>query len=179
MRAGDVLIGVASSGVHSNGYSLVRRVVELTGLSLTSGAPFADGMSLGEALLTPTRLYVRAALAAIGRGGVKGLAHITGGGITGNLPRVLPAGLDAQVDLSAWTLPSVFRWLAHEAGLPEAEMLRTFNCGVGLIVVADAMRASDVIATFDACGERAFAIGETVSSDGPEPQVRYRGNFVR
>src|SRR5450755_865954 len=95
MKAGDVLIGVSSSGVHSNGYSLVRRIVEMTGLSLSSPAPFADGVSLGEALLTPTRLYVKSALAAIGRGGVKGLAHITGGGIPGNLPRALPVGLDA------------------------------------------------------------------------------------
>jgi phosphoribosylformylglycinamidine cyclo-ligase len=180
MRAGDVLIGIASSGVHSNGYSLVRKVVESTGLGLGTPAPFADQMSLGEALLTPTRLYVRSALGAIGRGGVKGLAHITGGGITGNLPRVLPEGLDADVDLSAWTLAPVFQWLAREAELPDAEMLRTFNCGIGLVVVADAARAADVIAAFNESGEHAFAIGTLIpaADGGPEPQVHYRGRLA-
>jgi phosphoribosylformylglycinamidine cyclo-ligase len=177
MRAGDVLIGVASSGVHSNGYSLVRKIIERTGLGLDAPAPFADGMNLGEALLTPTRLYVKSALAAIAQGGVKGLAHITGGGITGNLPRVLPAGLDAQLNLAAWKLPPVFTWLAREAGLAEAEMLRTFNCGVGLIVVAESAKASDVIAAFNAAGERAFPIGTLIPMSGPEPDVRYRGSF--
>src|SRR5262245_6401211 len=112
MRAGDVLIGVASSGVHSNGYSRVRKVVEKSGLGLDAPAPFAAGKTLGEALLTPTRLYVRAALQAMHTGGVKGLAHITGGGITDNLPRCLPEGLDADVDLSAITVLPVFQWLA-------------------------------------------------------------------
>jgi phosphoribosylformylglycinamidine cyclo-ligase len=178
MRAGDCLIGVASSGVHSNGYSLVRKVVELTGLSLTSPAPFAPGLDLGEALLTPTRLYVKSALLAIGRGGVKGLAHITGSGITGNLPRALPAGLDAEVDLSSWKLPPVFAWLSHEAGLDQAEILRTFNCGLGLIVVADKAQAGDVIAAFNAGGERAFVIGALIAGSESEPEVRYRGNLV-
>src|SRR5258706_2460830 len=164
MRAGDMLIGIASSGVHSNGYSLVRKVVERSGLGLDAPAPFAAGTSLGAALLTPTRLYVKSALSAIGRGGVKGLAHITGGGITGNLPRVLPAGLDGEVDLSAWRLPPVFGWLQREAGLPDAEMLGTFNCGVGLIVVADSARWMDVIAAFNEAGERALAIGTLVAS---------------
>ena len=177
MRAGDVLIGVASSGVHSNGYSLVRRIVEMTGLSLSSPAPFADGASLGEALLTPTRLYVKSALAAIGRGGVKGLAHITGGGIPGNLPRALPVGLDAELDLSAWKLPPVFDWLSREAGLVQSEMLRTFNCGVGLIAVVDKTSAPSVIAALNQAGERAFRIGELVPSEAPEPQTHYRGNL--
>ncbi len=175
MRAGDSLIGIASSGVHSNGYSLVRKVVERSGVRLDQPAPFAAGMNLGEALLTPTRLYVKSALAAIGRGGVKGLAHITGGGITGNLPRVLPAGLDGEVDLSAWRLPQVFGWLAREAALPDDEMLRTFNCGVGMIVVADSADAMDVIAAFNEAGERAFAIGTLVTGEGGESTVRYRG----
>jgi phosphoribosylformylglycinamidine cyclo-ligase len=178
MRAGDVLIGVASSGVHSNGYSLVRRIVELTGLSLDSPAPFSAGAPLGETLLTPTRLYVKSALAAIKRGGVKGLAHITGGGITGNLPRALPAALDADVDLSAWKLPPVFQWLAREASLPEAEMLRTFNCGIGLIVVADAAKAAGIVAAFQEAGELAFKIGALVPASGSEPEVRYRGSLV-
>jgi phosphoribosylformylglycinamidine cyclo-ligase len=173
-----VLIGVASSGVHSNGYSLVRKVLELTGLRLDSEAPFARGMPVGEALLTPTRLYVKAALAAIKRGGVKGLAHITGGGITGNLPRAQPPDLDADVDLGAWKLPPVFQWLAREAALPEAEMLRTFNCGIGLIVVADAAKAADVAMAFRDYGEQAFPIGALVTSSGPEPDVRYRGRLL-
>ena len=125
MKAGDVLIGVASSGVHSNGFSLVRKVVEKSGLTLEAPAPFAAGKSLGEALLVPTRLYVRSCLEAIQTGGVKGLAHITGGGITDNLPRCLPDGLDAEVDLAAISVLPVFQWLAKEAGIVESEMLRT------------------------------------------------------
>ena len=177
MRAGDVLIGVASSGVHSNGYSLVRKIVERTGLGLDSPAPFAKAISLGEALLTPTRLYVKSALAAIARGGVKGLAHITGSGITGNLPRVLPKGLDADVDLSLWRMPPVFGWLAREASLAESDMLGTFNGGIGLIAVAEVANVEDVIAAFNASGERAFVIGALVPADG-EPQLRYRGALL-
>src|ERR1700722_2401090 len=127
MRAGDVLIGVASSGVHSNGYSLVRKVVEKSGLTLESAAPCAPGKSLGEALLVPTRLYVRSCLEAIQTGGVKGLAHITGGGITDNLPRCLPEGLDADVDLSTISVLPVFQWLAKEAGILEKEIVATFH----------------------------------------------------
>jgi phosphoribosylformylglycinamidine cyclo-ligase len=177
MRGGDVLIGVASSGVHSNGYSLVRKVVTMTGASLSSPAGFTGSTTLGDALLTPTRLYVKSALAAIRAGGVKGLAHITGGGVTENLPRVLPQTLDAEIDLSSWELPPVFRWLSREAGLPPSEMLRTFNCGVGLIVVADAARASEVVSSFNAAGESAFAIGKLVPAKSSEPAVRYIGTL--
>src|SRR3954466_3078439 len=166
MREGDVLIGVASSGVHSNGFSLVRKVVEKSGLSLESPAPFADGATLGEALLTPTRLYVRAALEAMHTGGVKGLAHITGGGITDNLPRCLPEGLDAEVDLSAITVLPVFQWLAKEAGIVESEMLRTFNCGIGMVAVADEKDADAVIAAFQQNGDHASRIGKLVSNEG-------------
>jgi phosphoribosylformylglycinamidine cyclo-ligase len=177
MREGDVLIGVASSGVHSNGYSLVRKVVAMTGALLSSPAPFIGGTTLGDALLTPTQLYVKSALAAIRAGGIKGLAHITGGGVTENLPRVLPPKLDAEIDLDSWRLPPVFGWLAREAGLPESEMLRTFNCGIGLIVVADTAHASDVIASFNAAGETAFIIGGLQSAEGSEPAVRYTGTL--
>jgi len=175
MRAGDVLIGVASSGVHSNGYSLVRKVIERTGNRLSSPAPFDPRLSLGESLLVPTRLYVKSALAAIARGGIKGLAHITGGGITGNLPRVLPAALDAEVDLSAWPLSPVFAWLAGEAGIAESELLRTFNCGIGLIAVAERNSAAGVIAAFNKAGEQAFPIGALIAGEGGESAVRYRG----
>jgi len=177
MRDGDTLIGIASSGVHSNGYSLVRKVVAMTGASLSSPAPFIGGATLGDALLAPTRLYVKSALAAIRAGGIKGLAHITGGGVTENLPRVLPEKLDAEIDLDSWRLPPVFGWLAREAGLPESGMLRTFNCGVGLIVVADAARAPDVIGAFNAAGENAFIIGKLVTAKEAEPAVRYTGTL--
>ena len=174
MKPGDVLIGVASSGVHSNGYSLVRKVVEKSGLGLGAPAPFAPGKRLGEALLTPTRLYVRAALAAIQTGGVKGLAHITGGGITDNLPRCLPEGLDAEVDLAAIAVLPVFSWLAKEAGIAEREMLRTFNCGIGLVAVADEKNAGTVIDAFQETGDRAVRIGTLVKGDG-EAKVIYHG----
>ena len=174
MKAGDVLIGVASSGVHSNGYSLVRKVVEKSGLGLDAPAPFAPGKTLGEALLTPTRLYVRAALQAMHTGGIKGLAHITGGGITDNLPRCLPEGLDADVDLGAISVLPVFSWLAKQAGIVEHEMLRTFNCGIGLVAVTDEKHAGHVIDAFQECGDHAVCIGRLVAGSG-EAKVVYRG----
>jgi phosphoribosylformylglycinamidine cyclo-ligase len=170
MKAGDVLIGVPSSGVHSNGYSLVRKVVEKSGLTLEAEAPFAPGKTLGEALLTPTRLYVKDALAAMQSGGVKGLAHITGGGITDNLPRCLPEGLDGEVDLNAITVLPVFQWLAREAGIAESEMLRTFNCGIGMVAVADEAHADAVIAAFGG----GLRIGKLVAGPG-EAKTVYRG----
>jgi phosphoribosylformylglycinamidine cyclo-ligase len=174
MREGDVVIGVASSGVHSNGYSLVRRVVEQSGLAYDAPAPFADGKTLGEALMTPTRLYVKSALAAIRSGYVKGLAHITGGGVTENLPRCLPDGLDAQIDLDCWTPPGVFGWLAKSAGIETMEMLRTFNCGIGLIAVTDLMSSGHVIDAFQESGDKAMRIGHLVRGDG-EAKVIYTG----
>ena len=179
MKPGDVLIGVASSGVHSNGYSLVRKVVEKSGLTLDAAAPFASGKTLGEALLTPTRLYVRAALEAMRasdgkRDGVKGLAHITGGGITDNLPRCLPEDLDAEVELDTIPVPPVFQWLAKEAGIAEKEMLRTFNCGIGLVAVTDEKHAGHVIDAFQECGDHAVRIGKLVAGSG-EAKIVYRG----
>jgi phosphoribosylformylglycinamidine cyclo-ligase len=176
MVEGDVLIGIASSGVHSNGFSLVRKVVEKSGLGLQSPAPFADGRSLGEALLVPTRLYVRAALAAMKTGGVKGLAHITGGGITDNLPRCLPEALDAEVDLDAITVLPVFQWLAKQAAIAEREMLRTFNCGIGLVAVTDEKNADAVIAAFQQAGDHAVRIGRLIKGAG-EAKVAYRGSL--
>jgi phosphoribosylformylglycinamidine cyclo-ligase len=177
MKPGDVLIGVASSGVHSNGFSLVRKVVEKSGLGLDAAAPFAPGKSLGEALLIPTRLYVRSCLEAIQTGGVKGLAHITGGGITDNLPRCLPDGLDADVDLSAIPVLPVFQWLAKEAGIAEAEMLRTFNCGIGMIAVSDEKNAGHVIDAFQEGGDHAVRIGKLIKGDA-EAKVVYRGRLA-
>ncbi len=157
--AGDVLIGLASSGVHSNGFSLVRRVVEKAGLGYDDAAPFAPGQTLGEALLTPTRIYVKSCLAAIRAGHVKALAHITGGGFWENIPRVLPDHLAAELEVSALPLPPVFRWLAETGGVGAAEMARTFNCGVGMVVVVPAERAGDAVALFNQHGETASIIG--------------------
>lgn len=174
MQVGDALIGIASSGLHSNGFSLVRRVIADCALSYDALAPFAAGQSLGEALLTPTLLYVKSARAAIRAGGVHGLAHITGGGLTENVPRALPQGLDADIDLGAWMPPAVFSWLARTAGIAEQEMLRTFNSGIGLVAIVAPERTSDMVAAFASEGQHAEQIGILVASEG-EPKVRYRG----
>ena len=170
VAAGDVLLGLGSNGVHSNGFSLVRRVVERAGLGWDDAAPFND-TTLGEALLVPTRLYVLAALAAIRTGGVHALAHITGGGLTENLPRVLPEGLGATIDLSAWTPPPVFGWLAREGGIARDEMLKTFNCGVGMVAVCAPERADALQALLAGEGERVTRIGVVELGAG----IRYAG----
>lgn len=170
VQAGDVLLGLASDGVHSNGYSLVRRIVDRSGLAWEADAPFAQG-TLGRALLAPTRLYVKPALAAIRAGGVHGLAHITGGGLTENLPRVLPEGLGATIDLGAWRLPPVFQWLASEGGLAEAEMLKTFNAGIGMVLVVAADRAEALEALLADAGEGVHRLGHVVPGAG----VSYTG----
>jgi phosphoribosylformylglycinamidine cyclo-ligase len=178
MREGDVVIGVASSGVHSNGYSLVRRVAEQSGLAYEAVSPFSADQTLGEALITPTRLYVKSALAAIRSGHVKGLAHVTGGGITENLPRCLPDGLDAEIDLDCWTPQAVFGWLARAAGIETREMLRTFNCGIGLIAVSDVATSGRVIEAFQECGDKAMRIGHLVKGEaGAEAKVAYKGTL--
>jgi phosphoribosylformylglycinamidine cyclo-ligase len=173
MKPGDVLVGVASSGVHANGYSLVRKVVAHAGVPLAAEAPFASGQTLGEALLTPTRLYVKPALAAM-HAGVLGLAHITGGGITDNLPRCLPDGLDAEIDLDAIAMPPVFSWLARTAAIAQAEMLRTFNCGIGMVAVAHEKTAGHVIEAFQEHGDKAVRLGRLVAGNA-EPKAVYRG----
>jgi len=170
---GDVLLGLASDGVHSNGYSFVRKVVEMSGLGWDADAPFADG-SLGQALLVPTRLYVKPALAAVREGGVHALAHITGGGLTENLPRVLPEGLGADIDLGAWTLPPVFRWLAETAGMAEAELLKTFNAGIGMILAVSADRADAIEALLTEHGETVSRLGHVTAGQG----VRYAGRLL-
>lgn len=162
---GDVLIGMPSSGVHSNGYSLVRKIVEQSGLAWDAPCPFGDG-TLGEALLEPTRIYVRPAVAALETGGLHGLAHITGGGLTENLPRALPDGLGAEIDLDAWTRLPVFDWLINRAGLEQAEALKTFNCGLGMIAIASEVQADDVMAALISEGVEAVRIGRVVKGDG-------------
>ena len=164
---GDVLLGLASSGVHSNGFSLVRKIVELSGLGFDAPAPFAPELSLGRALLEPTRIYVKPLLAAIrATGAIKAMAHITGGGFVDNIPRVLPDALAAAVDLDAVTVPPVFGWLAKTGGVAEHEMLRTFNCGVGMIVVVAPEAADAVAAALAAEGETVMRLGTLVQRTG-------------
>jgi phosphoribosylformylglycinamidine cyclo-ligase len=170
---GDVLLGLASNGVHSNGYSFVRKVVELSGLGWDAASPFSDG-TLGAALLAPTRLYVKQSLAAIRAGGVHALAHITGGGLTENPPRVVPEGLACEIDLSAWTLPPVFRWLAKTANMAEPELLKTFNCGIGMIAFVDQARAAELADLFRAQGETVVELGRVVKGEG----VIYKGRLL-
>ncbi len=173
-RPGDVLIGLAASGVHSNGYSLVRRIVRESAFAWDDPCPFAEG-ALGAALLAPTRIYVRPVLAAIRAGGVRGVAHITGGGLTGNLPRVLGDDTVAAIELGAWRLPPVFRWLMREGNLPEAEALGTFNCGIGMVLVVAPEAAEATLAALAEAGETALRIGELAAGDGPA--VRYTGSL--
>lgn len=170
---GDVLLGLGSDGVHSNGYSLVRKVAERAGLNWADAAPFADG-TLGQALLVPTRLYVRPALAAIRAGGVHALAHVTGGGVTENLPRVLPKGMGAEIDLDSWPLPPVFKWLAEAGGIGQDEMLKTFNSGIGLILAVAEDRAEALADLLTEAGERVHPIGKIVSGEG----VTYSGTLA-
>ncbi|HTZ70550.1 MAG TPA: phosphoribosylformylglycinamidine cyclo-ligase [Acetobacteraceae bacterium] len=170
VRAGDALIGLSSSGVHSNGFSLVRRVVADAGLEWNDAAPFAAGATLGAALMTPTRLYVRQVLALHRAGLLHAAAHITGGGLPGNLPRVLPAGLDAVID-TAWRMPAVFSWLARAGGIAADEMLSVFNCGIGMVlVVADAAASMSALA---AAGETGVVLGHVAAGAGGEAAVRF------
>ncbi len=167
VAAGDAIFGLRSSGLHSNGFSLVRNVVALTGLGWDAPAPFAVEKTLAEALLVPTRIYVKLLLAALKRSqGIRALAHITGGGFIDNLPRVLPDGLGCVLDLAAVPVPPVFRWLARQGGMLPAEMARTFNCGIGMAVVAARHDAAAVEAVFAELGESLVRLGEVVPASG-------------
>ncbi|TVS01945.1 MAG: phosphoribosylformylglycinamidine cyclo-ligase [Rhodobacteraceae bacterium] len=170
---GDVLLGLASDGVHSNGYSLVRKIVERSGLGWDSAAPFGAG-TLGTALLTPTRLYVAPVLTALRAGGLQAAAHITGGGLTENLPRVLPEGLGAEIDLDAWTLPPIFDWLMREGGLDAPEMLKTFNSGIGMVLVVSPEAADALTAHLEQVGETVHALGRVCAGAG----IRYSGTLA-
>ena len=171
IRPGDAIVGLASSGVHSNGYSLVRKIISRSGADLASAF---DGRTLGEALLAPTRIYVRPLLATLARHDLRGLAHITGGGITDNLPRVLPTDVHAEIDLGAWTLPPVFDWLRKQGPVEEREMLRTFNCGLGMLAIVPADEAPAVLATLAQEGEQAQVVGR-IGEGGDGDRVRYIG----
>ena len=170
VKAGDKLIGIASSGPHSNGYSLVRKIVEKSGVSLESEV---NGKQLGKTLLEPTRIYVKPLLELLKTVPVHAMAHITGGGITENLPRVLPKNLDATINLSAWQLPEIFAWLQQQGNVDLADMLVTFNCGVGMIVCVDAADEAKTLEILAAQGESVFSIGEITPSSSDSKRVNY------
>jgi phosphoribosylaminoimidazole synthetase len=159
-KPGDILVGLGSSGPHSNGYSLVRRIVERSGLAWDAAAPFEDGKTLAQALLAPTRIYVKTVLPHLKAGRIKGLAHITGGGLIENPPRAIADGLVARFDWNAWALPPVFGWLQEVGGVSDHELRRTFNCGVGLMLVVDPHDLAEVLEGLVRADEDAFVIGE-------------------
>jgi phosphoribosylformylglycinamidine cyclo-ligase len=178
VKAGDQILGLRSSGLHSNGFSLVRKIVEQASLAWTDPAPFAPGKTLGESLLTPTRIYVKPVLRVLAEtDGVRALAHITGGGFRDNLPRILPKNLGVEIDLSAIPVPKVFAWLAATGGVAEPEMLRTFNCGIGMVAVVDPGKAAEVLRAFRSAGEDAAAIGRVVAIEAGE-RVVYSGRLA-
>jgi phosphoribosylformylglycinamidine cyclo-ligase len=178
ISAGDIVFGLPSSGVHSNGFSLVRRIVARERLAWDARAPFDSGRSLAEALLTPTRIYVKPLLAALkATSNIKALAHITGGGFPENLPRVLPKGFGIALDLSQISVPPVFRWLTQAGGIAEAEMLRTFNCGIGMVVVAARAAANEVASALSSAGETPIRVGEVCDIDSG-PRVITRGHLA-
>jgi phosphoribosylformylglycinamidine cyclo-ligase/phosphoribosylamine--glycine ligase/phosphoribosylglycinamide formyltransferase/phosphoribosylformylglycinamidine cyclo-ligase len=162
-RAGDVLIGVGSSGPHSNGYSLVRRIVERSGLAWDAPCPFGEG-TLAQVLMAPTRIYVKSVLPLVQGGRVKGAAHITGGGLIENPPRAIAEGLAPKIDWNAWTLPPVFDWLQRTGGVSDHEMRRTFNCGVGFMLICSPADAEPVLAALLNAGEDAFICGELAAA---------------
>ncbi|NRP18510.1 Phosphoribosylformylglycinamidine cyclo-ligase [Ensifer adhaerens] len=175
---GDVILGLASSGVHSNGYSLVRKIVGLSGLAWDAPAPFGEG-TLADLLMTPTRIYVKPLLKAIREtGSIKALAHITGGGFPENIPRVLPKHLAAEIDLDAIKAPKVFSWLAQTGGVAANEMLRTFNCGVGMIAVVPADKAQEVAAVLEVEGETVFTLGRMVARREGAHGTIYKGSLA-
>ena len=177
IAAGDAVIGLASSGVHSNGFSLVRKIVETSGLPFDAPAPFSPVMTLGGALLAPTRLYVKSCLRAIREtGAVKGLAHITGGGFTDNIPRVLPKHLGVGIDLQRLAVLPVFKWLAGQGGIAELELLRTFNCGVGMIAIVRPDAIEKVTAILTEAGESVTLLGEVIPAEG-DRRVVYNGHL--
>jgi phosphoribosylformylglycinamidine cyclo-ligase len=179
MAPGDLVLGLPSSGLHSNGFSLVRRIVSNTGLAWNDPAPFSPSRSLAEALLEPTRIYVRPLLEVLKRSdGILALAHITGGGFPDNLPRVLPDGLGIALDLTRLRPPPVFGWLARSGHVVQHEMLRTFNCGIGMVVVVRRNAASDVLAHLLEAGEAAIEIGEVIAAADPAQRVVLNGTVA-
>jgi len=171
---GDVILGLASSGLHSNGFSLVRKIVESTqGMDYNAPAPFASGQTMAESLLTPTRIYVKTMLDALtirdndGQSAIKGMAHITGGGLDENVPRVIPEGLSARIDCAAWDLPPVFKWLIETGNLKPSDMATTLNAGIGMVVIADAAHKDALVEKLKAHGETVYELGAIESGDTP------------
>jgi phosphoribosylamine--glycine ligase / phosphoribosylformylglycinamidine cyclo-ligase len=165
---GDILLGLASSGLHSNGFSLVRKVIALSGLTYETPCPWRPETSLGRELLMPTKIYIKQLLPLIQTGLIKGMSHITGGGFTENIPRVLPKGTGCFVDAAAWELPPVFRFLMRHGGIEPREMARTFNNGIGMVLIVDRAVVNEVKSKLAAVGEQAFQIGEVTAEIGVE-----------
>lgn len=165
---GDIVLGLEASGLHSNGFSLVRRVVEAADLDYHAPAPFDHSRSLADALLVPTKIYVKSTLAAIKNGGVHALAHITGGGLVENLPRVLPQGLGVEIDGTSWEMPDVFKWLGEAGGIAKSEMTRTFNCGIGMCVIVDPRKVDEIKYILRQHGETVHTIGHVVTHEETE-----------
>ncbi|KAF9875670.1 hypothetical protein CkaCkLH20_07051 [Colletotrichum karsti] len=170
MAPGDILLGLASSGVHSNGFSLVRRILEREGLAYTDEAPWDAGKTVGESLLTPTKIYVKSLRKVVEGRLVKGLAHITGGGLIDNVPRMLPDHLAAEIDLNTWEMPAVFKWLKTSGNVEPYQMVRTFNTGIGMVAAVDVAFEKEAVAALEAAGERVLRLGRLVQRSGKEPQ---------
>jgi len=162
INEGDIILGLAASGLHSNGFSLVRHIVQKAGIDYLDHAPFQPGTTLAEALLKPTRIYVKSVLAAIAAGGVHGIAHITGGGLIENIPRILPKGLGANLNASTWKLPEIFKWLANTGRISQLEMARTFNCGIGMVIIVDQQHADNLSQILTQHREHVIPIGKIV-----------------
>jgi phosphoribosylformylglycinamidine cyclo-ligase len=182
LHVGDVLIGLPSSGVHSNGYSLVRRLASEAKLDWDHASPWSSSGTFGASLLTPTRIYVKSVLATLratggagASGAIKALSHITGGGLSENIPRVLPESVAARIDLNAIDVPPVFSWLAETGRLDDAEMLRTFNCGVGMVLVSEKARANEVLAALQSAGEKPVVIGDIIAPTGEKSEAKGKG----
>lgn len=175
LKEGDVLLGLASSGLHSNGFSLVRRIVADFNLDYAAPAPFDETITLGDALIEPTRIYVKSCLEAVRAGHIRALSHITGGGLYENIPRVLPRQLAAQIDINGWSLPPLFKWLAELGNIAPRELATTFNCGLGMVVVVPADRADAAAAMLTAAGETVYRVGELIACDDGAEQVIING----
>ena len=179
IAAGDVVLGFASSGVHSNGYSLVRKIVAAAGCRWDAAAAFDPATTLGDAMLTPTRIYVKSCLAALREtSGIKAFAHITGGGFTENIPRALPESLAVAIDLGQVPVLPVFKWLAQAGNVAESEMLRTFNCGIGMVAIVEASQAEAIAAVFTRAGEHVVSLGEVVPATADARRVRTSGHLA-
>ena len=167
----DVIFGLASTGIHSNGYSLVRRIIENSKINYYDTSPFDKNVSIGQVLLTPTRIYVESCLNALATGGIHAFAHITGGGLLENIPRVLPKGLSAYIDLKKWPMPAIYQWLSKTGKISPIEMIRTFNCGIGMVVISAPDIADDIEKTFEESGETIFRIGKVIKETGEKEKI--------